>query len=68
MADQDTEPMTRRQFLIEQVIIEMVGRGEHLTIFDAAEAVSSTAIEHPEWNMDEVKTRSEWLKELQGRV
>jgi len=27
----------------------------------AIEAVSSTAIEHPEWAMDEVMTQAEWL-------
>lgn len=26
----------------------------------AAEAVASTAIEHPEWNMDERRTWAEW--------
>lgn len=26
----------------------------------AAEAVASTAIEHPEWNMDEKRTWEEW--------
>lgn len=28
--------------------------------FTAIEAVSSTAIEHPEWDMDEFRTWDEW--------
>lgn len=27
----------------------------------ATEAVATTAIEHPEWDMDEVKTFEEWM-------
>jgi hypothetical protein len=30
------------------------------TIFVAIEAVSSTAIEHPEWDMSEVKSLDDW--------
>ena len=34
--------------------------GDGAGMFMAAEAVSSTAIEHPEWNMDEKRTYAEW--------
>lgn len=33
-------------------------------VWTAVEAVSSTAIEHPEWDMDEMKTWAEWEAEL----
>lgn len=29
-------------------------------LFMASEAVASTAIEHPEWDMDEIRPWSEW--------
>lgn len=47
-------PITRRDYLILKAL-EM-GAG----IFLANEAVSSTAMEHPEWDMTETKTWNEW--------
>lgn len=45
---------TRRQYLLYQLIME--GTPAPL----ATEAVSSTAMEHPEWDMDEAMTWAEW--------
>lgn len=47
---------TRRQWL---VINTLLGGASFWT---AVEAVSSTAIEHPEWDMEEVKTWEAWEK------
>lgn len=46
--------LTRRQYLLYNAVM----RGA--PILAAVEAVSSTAIEHPEWDMDEKKTWLEW--------
>lgn len=46
--------MTRRQWLT----IKALETG--VDIFTAMEAVSSVAIEHPEWDLDEVRSWSEW--------
>lgn len=48
--------MTRRRYLTLKAMQSGAG------IFLAAEAVASTAIEHPEWDMDEVRTWNEWEK------
>jgi hypothetical protein len=48
---------TRRQYLTTQVILH---GASPLT---APEAVSSVAIEHPEWDMDEQKTWKEWVEQ-----
>jgi hypothetical protein len=53
-----SEPITRRQYL---TIKALVGG---TTWFTAIEAVSSTALEHPEWDMDETKTYDEWEKHV----
>lgn len=45
---------TRRQFMMYKLIMEGTPH------FLAAEAVSSTAIEHPEWDMDELMSWAEW--------
>ena len=45
----------RHQFLTYQAVIAS-GR----SIPDALEAVASTATEHPEWDMDEELTWTEW--------
>lgn len=55
MANPATQTFTRRQFLEYQAIMG----GTNL--FLAKEAVASTAIEHPEWDMDEEMTWAEWL-------
>lgn len=50
------EPITRRRYLT----IKALEAGAH--VFSAVEAVASTAIEHPEWDMDEMRTWTEWEK------
>lgn len=50
--------ITRKMYLT-LTVMQTEGCGPFL----AAEAVASTAIEHPEWNMDEEKTWTEWEKE-----
>lgn len=47
--------MSRRQYLV-LTTIEQTG----CDVFLAMEAVASTAIEHPEWDMDERQTYSGW--------
>jgi hypothetical protein len=46
--------ITRRQWLTRQAILN--GATPSL----ATEAVSSVAIEHPEWNLEERKTMEQW--------
>jgi hypothetical protein len=46
--------MSRRTYLTIKALA--AGGG----LFMAAEAVASTAIEHPEWDMDEKRTYAEW--------
>lgn len=48
------QKFTRRQYLT----YECVMRGTPMLM--AIEAVATTAIEHPEWNMDEEMTWAEW--------
>jgi hypothetical protein len=48
------EPISRRMYLVTQLLLEGT------PILSAIEAVSSTALAHPEWDMDEMKTWSEW--------
>lgn len=47
-------PITRRSYLFMKAIEGGAG------LFLANEAVSSVAIEHPEWDMDERRTWPEW--------
>lgn len=47
-------PMTRRQYLLMRLLLD--GHDPNLV----REAVSSTAMEHPEWDMDEVRPWAEW--------
>ena len=47
-------PMTRREYLAARAIIAGANP------WFIREAVASTAMEHPEWDMDEVKTWDEW--------
>jgi hypothetical protein len=47
--------MTRREYLMFQALEAGAG------VLEAQEAVSSVAIEHPEWNMDEERAMSEWF-------
>jgi len=46
--------ISRRGFLIAQACM----RGADIWL--ASEAVATTAMEHPEWDMDDTKTWSEW--------
>jgi hypothetical protein len=48
------ETFTRRQWLTRQAILSGAPP------FMATEAVSSVAMEHPDWDMDELKTWNEW--------
>jgi hypothetical protein len=56
MSDEETErTYTRREWLTRHAILDGATPGM------AREAISSTAIEHPEWDMDgEKKTLTEW--------
>lgn len=47
-------PIKRRDYLLMKAVEHGAG------IFGAAEAVSTTALAHPEWDMDELKTWPEW--------
>ncbi len=47
--------MSRRQWLFFRAL-----RVPSVSVFEAWEAVSSTAIEHPEWDMEEQRTMREW--------
>lgn len=42
------------------LVIQAMQRGAGPLL--AIEAVSSTAIEHPEWNLDETRTLEEWSR------
>lgn len=46
--------MTRREYLIARACLD------GSSIFLAVEAVASTALAHPEWDMDERRTWEEW--------
>jgi len=50
----EPETFTRRRYLI------MVAIANGAPAMLAIEAVASTAIEHPEWDMDERRTWTEW--------
>lgn len=55
--------ISRRYYLVWQTVLTT-----GCTIWEAIEAVSSTAIEHPEWDMEEQRPRDEWDKDLGGAV
>jgi hypothetical protein len=48
---------TRREFMIYEAV--MAGAD----LMTAVEAAASTAIEHPEWDMDEAMTWQQWEKD-----
>jgi len=50
----------RREYLTHQALLTAPD------IWAAREAVASTAIEHPEWDMDEMKTWDEWEQQRPG--
>lgn len=53
--DIDSEPLTRRTFLV----LKAFEAGATWPL--AAEALSSTVLAHPEWDMDETHTWAEWM-------
>jgi hypothetical protein len=64
MFHDDNEPVTRRQWLTSQALLSIYrerGAVSWGDIFLIKEAVASTALEHPEWDMDEEKTTAEWM-------
>ena len=63
--DNKDKPCTREQYLTVKCIDNIVreqGAASIVDLFMVKEAVASTAIEHPEWNMNEVKSYEEWEK------
>ena len=57
-------PMTRREYLIFRVL-ESDPRANY---FMAEEAVASTALAHPECDLDERKTVQQWLDQPEGNT
>ncbi len=55
----DGRPFTRREYLMLRVL-EMADDTGILAMLLAEEAVASTALAHPEWDLDEKKTWAEW--------
>lgn len=53
-------PMTRRAYLVMKTLLENAEKDEPVSFNLVLEAVSSTAIEHPEWDMGEERTWKEW--------
>lgn len=49
--------MTRRRYLLIQAVLAGAN------IFLAKEAVDTTALAHPEWDMNEERTWREWVHE-----
>jgi hypothetical protein len=58
----DREGMfSRSEYLLIKTLAMSDGDGSGLTdVFMAMEAVHSTALANPEWDMDETKTMAEW--------
>ena len=54
--------MTRRAYYVFKILLRSMDDEQPTTIFMAQEAVASTAIEHPEWDMEELRTWAEWEK------
>lgn len=52
---------TRRQYLTYTAIMDGVDRGMNFP--EARDAVAITALEHPEWDMDEELTWEQWQAE-----
>lgn len=52
----EPKAITRREYLMTEIL----RRGYPWIV--AREAISSTAIEHPDWDMDERRTYIDWLK------
>jgi hypothetical protein len=58
MPEQRTPTVSRRTYLILKTAEDMSNPFTGLLI--AQEAVASTALAHPEWDMDEKRTWEEW--------
>ena len=56
-----SDTITRRRYL---VIRALMGGAD---VILATEAVASTAIEHPEWDMEERRTWDEWERDPAAR-
>lgn len=52
---EESQPISRRAYLLLRAMAD----GESWPA--AREAVSSVAIEHPEWDLDEQRTLQEWV-------
>lgn len=50
----EIERITRRRYLTIKALMSGAG------VFLATEAVASTALEHPEWDMEQEQTWEEW--------
>jgi hypothetical protein len=62
--DDPNELMTRREYMFNEALLAMADEGRPsasmLDLMVMKEAIATTALEHPEWNMDEAKTLAEW--------
>lgn len=63
------ERIPLKKFLIEETLIQLAsspkaGARSMTDVFIAIEAVHTTAIEHPEWDLGEIRSRREWLQWL----
>jgi hypothetical protein len=56
----DKPLLTRRRYLLMKACMSVPPREATAFAFIAAEAVATTAMEHPEWDMDEERTWAEW--------
>lgn len=56
------KPISRRQWLFERLYEQCATDNIPVSPMMAQEAVYSTALSHPEWDMDEEKTREEWSR------
>lgn len=56
--DYDDDQLTRRRWLLECALEDGLETGASWP--EAIEAIASTAIEHPEWDMDETMSRRAW--------
>jgi hypothetical protein len=62
----DFGALTRHQYLVIKTlyaITEDFARPSLSDLLMVEEAVSSTALAHPEWDMDEVRSWDEWEKQ-----
>ena len=62
----DDVPLTRRQYYFREALDDLIRNEKGLVtahgIYMIREAVSTTLMEHPELDPDEVKPHSEWRK------